>query len=145
MNKLIMKRILVAAFLCCFISCKETSKKRTNESSTERTINKQLFNLEKTIADCEAQLEISVPKLTDLTVHPRLIETGETEWKEVPNGRLMWTSGFYPGILWYMYDLTKDEKWKLEAIKRTNVMEEFKTVDKHHDIDFMMYPPFGLG
>lgn len=103
------------------------------------------FDLDKEINNCEAQLNKSVPKLTDLTKHPRLIETNATQWKEVPNGRLVWTSGFYPGILWYMYDLTKDDKWKKEAIKRTEVFESFKTINEHHDIGFMMFPAYGNG
>jgi unsaturated chondroitin disaccharide hydrolase len=138
-------RLSLVLLLVCLASCKQEKKGAVKETDTVMAVAEQQFDLEKAIADCELQLEIAVPKLTDLRVHPRLIETNETEWKEVPNGRLMWTSGFYPGILWYMYDLTKDDKWKQEAIKRTEVMEEFKTVDEHHDIGFMMFPPFGLG
>lgn len=103
------------------------------------------INLQKQIDDCENQLEIAVPKLLDLTKHPRLIETNESNWKEVPNGRLIWTSGFYPGTLWYAYDVTKNEKWKREAIRRTEVFEDFKTITEHHDIGFMMFPAYGNG
>ena len=44
-----------------------------------------------------------------------------------------------------MYDLTKDDKWKKEAIKRTEVFESFKTINEHHDIGFMMFPAYGNG
>jgi len=138
-------RLLLLALLVCLASCKDQKKENGPETAQAKGIEHTDFNLDQAIEDCENQLEISAPKLTDLTKHPRLIETDETEWKEIPNGRLVWTSGFYPGILWYMYDLTKDEKWKQEAIKRTEVFEDFKTITEHHDIGFMMFPAYGLG
>ena len=138
-------RLFLIALLVCITCCKDQKKNNTSEIEQVEVVENIEFDLEKAIDDCENQLEISVPKLTDLTKHPRLIETGETEWKEVPNGRLVWTSGFYPGILWYMYDLTNDDKWKQEAVKRTEVFEDFKTITEHHDIGFMMFPAYGLG
>ncbi|MDX1759976.1 MAG: hypothetical protein R3306_10105, partial [Arenibacter algicola] len=128
-----MKLILVS-FLICLASCKSLTKNKNSVVDNMAVANIVSFDLDKEINNCEAQLNKSVPKLTDLTKHPRLIETNATEWKEIPNGRLVWTSGFYPGILWYMYDLTKDDKWKKEAIKRTEVFESFKTINEHHDI-----------
>lgn len=134
-------KILFLCIILCFIGCKEKSNKEIVTSN--RSL--EAFNLNKYINDCKSQLEISVPKLTDLSKHPRLIETDSIEWKEVPNDRLVWTSGFYPGILWYMYNITKEEKWKREAIKRTEVFEDFKTITEHHDIGFMMFPAYGNG
>ncbi|MCT4601434.1 MAG: glycoside hydrolase family 88 protein [Marinifilum sp.] len=97
------------------------------------------------IKDCESQLNKATPKITDLSKHPRFIETNKTEWEQVPNDKLIWTSGFYPGILWYMYDITGNKKWKNEAIKRTEVFEDFKNITEHHDIGFMMFPAYGKG
>lgn len=138
-------RIFLIALLVCIASCKDQKKETTPEKAETAIVHDIDFNLEKAIEDCRSQLELSVPKLTDLTKHPRLIETNGKEWIEKPNGRLVWTSGFYPGILWYMYDITQDEKWKQEAIKRTEVFEDFKTITEHHDIGFMMLPAYGLG
>jgi len=132
-------KALLLIILISLFSCKSSNK---NESSI---LLENEINLQKQIDDCENQLEIAVPKLLDLTKHPRLIETNESNWKEVPNGRLIWTSGFYPGTLWYAYDVTKNEKWKREAIRRTEVFEDFKTITEHHDIGFMMFPAYGNG
>ena len=130
--------IILFVFLVSLVSCKKS--KETSNSVKTTTI-----NLQQQIDDCETQLEIAVPKLTDLCKHPRLIETNETTWKQVPNDKLIWTSGFYPGVLWYAYDVTGNEKWKNEAIKRTEVFEDFKNITEHHDIGFMMFPAYGLG
>lgn len=134
--------ILLFIFLVGIIGCKNSNKTKTSSTLSKTDVS---IILQKQIEDCENQLEISVPKLTDLTKHPRLIETNDSEWKEVPNGRLVWTSGFYPGILWYAYDVTGRQKWKKEAIKRTEVFEDFKTITEHHDIGFMMFPAYGKG
>lgn len=132
---------LFLVFIISFVSCTTSKKKETAITNTTNST----INLQKLIKDCENQLEISVPKLTDLTKHPRLIETNETEWKQVKNDKLVWTSGFYPGVLWYAFNITGNKKWKDEAIKRTEVFENFKYITEHHDIGFMMFPAYGLG
>ncbi len=138
-------KLFLVSLLICVASCQNLSKTKNIKVDNEMVNSISSFDLNKEIKNCEAQLNRSVPKLTDLSKHPRLIETNATEWTEIPNGRLVWTSGFYPGILWYMYKLTKEEKWKNEAIKRTEVFEDFKTINEHHDIGFMMFPAYGNG
>ncbi|HKK61079.1 MAG TPA: glycoside hydrolase family 88 protein [Bacteroidales bacterium] len=56
-----------------------------------------------------------------------------------------WTSGFYPGILWLMYDLTKNEKWASEARVYTELLESEQFNDSNHDIGFKMMSSFGQG
>lgn len=109
------------------------------------SIKKIDFDINKEIKKCELQLEKTVAKLTDVTMHPRLIETNASEWTLVKSSKYTWTSGFYAGILWYMYDVTGDEKWKTEAIKRTEVFKENENIVEHHDIGFMMFPTYGNG
>jgi unsaturated chondroitin disaccharide hydrolase len=138
-------KLILVFTVFCLISCQDSQKKKQAKTETKVDLDLMSINLDQAIKNCVSQLEIAVPKLTDLSKHPRLIETNQSEWVEVPNHRLKWTSGFYPGILWYMYDLTKDEKWKQEAIKRTEVFEDYKTITEHHDIGFMIFPAFGNG
>lgn len=56
-----------------------------------------------------------------------------------------WTSGFYPGMLWYMYDLTNDNYWKAAAEKQTALVEQEKLNDTTHDMGFKIYCSFGQG
>lgn len=66
-----------------------------------------------------------------------------------PDGRFKttsrrdWTSGFFPGCLWYLYELTADSKWQRLAEEWTSSLEELKTFTGHHDIGFMMYCSYG--
>jgi len=54
-----------------------------------------------------------------------------------------WTCGFYPGTLWYLYEYTKEEAIKQEAIKRMALVENNQYNTRTHDLGFMMYCPFG--
>lgn len=54
-----------------------------------------------------------------------------------------WTSGFFPGTLWHLYELTKEDKWKTAAEEWTNSLEKLKDFTDHHDLGFMMYCSYG--
>ncbi len=54
-----------------------------------------------------------------------------------------WTCGFPPGSMWYMYELTGDEKWKEAATKNTLKFEEVKNRTNTHDLGFMIYCSYG--
>jgi hypothetical protein len=56
-----------------------------------------------------------------------------------------WTSGFYSGILWQMYDYTKDKKWELAARRWTAGLEKEKFNTRTHDLGFMLHCSFGSG
>ncbi len=141
-NGQVKNSLLLICLIAFFVSCNNAKKEEQNKVVSTNNVS---INLDKLIKDCENQLKIAVPKLTDLTKHPRLIDTDKKEWKEVGNHKLIWTSGFYPGVLWYAYDVTGNERWKNEAIKRTEVFEDFKNITEHHDIGFMMFPAYGNG
>jgi chondroitin AC lyase len=54
-----------------------------------------------------------------------------------------WTSGFFAGNLWYLYEYTQNEDWKQNAIRWTESLEPLKTFKDHHDLGFMMYCSYG--
>lgn len=56
-----------------------------------------------------------------------------------------WTSGFFPGELWYMYEYTQDDFWKQKAKEFTAPIEDQKTNGGTHDMGFKMYCSFGNG
>lgn len=64
-------------------------------------------------------------------------------WSQV--GVRDWTSGFFPGSLWYIYELSGDEKWEIEARKWTAPLADLQTYDGNHDTGFMVYCSFGNG
>ncbi|MFA7583815.1 MAG: glycoside hydrolase family 88 protein, partial [Proteiniphilum sp.] len=56
-----------------------------------------------------------------------------------------WTSGFFPGELWYMYEFTKDPKWEKQARAFTTTLEVQKFTKTTHDLGFILYNSFGNG
>ena len=54
-----------------------------------------------------------------------------------------WTSGFFPGELWMMYQFTNDPRWRREAISFTWPIEEAKKHRGTHDLGFMIDDSFG--
>ena len=56
-----------------------------------------------------------------------------------------WTSGFFPGTLWYMYEYTQDPKWEAKAKEFTASLEDQQYTTGTHDLGFMMYNSFGNG
>ena len=56
-----------------------------------------------------------------------------------------WTSGFFPGELWFLYEYTGKEQWKSQAQAFTANMEREKTNGGTHDMGFKIYCSFGTG
>jgi len=56
-----------------------------------------------------------------------------------------WTSGFFPGSLWYLYELTGDDQWKPMAIKYTEALDTIQYYTGNHDVGFMIYCSYGNG
>ena len=56
-----------------------------------------------------------------------------------------WTSGFFPGSLWYLYEYTGDERFKAAATEMTARVENEKINTGTHDLGFMLYCSFGNG
>lgn len=54
-----------------------------------------------------------------------------------------WCSGFYPGILWYIYEQTGNNEIKKEAERALEVIKPNETYTGNHDLGFMMYCSFG--
>ena len=54
-----------------------------------------------------------------------------------------WTSGFFPGSLWYAYEMTGDEELKKRAIEYTNLLNPIRELTGTHDIGFMINSSYG--
>lgn len=70
---------------------------------------------------------------------PRTFENGSV--KTV--GPYAWISGFYPGTMAYLYELSKDSTLLHEVEQRLKILEQLQTVKVNHDLGFMMYCSFG--
>jgi hypothetical protein len=71
--------------------------------------------------------------------------------KTIINGKIRyiapqeWTSGFFPGSMWYLFELTGDPKWRELGIKYTEALDTVKHLTWHHDVGFMIGCSYGNG
>lgn len=72
---------------------------------------------------------------------PRSFENG----KMTTSDPKWWTSGFFPGTLWYLYENSKSETLLKYAKNYSNRIEEEKKTTDNHDIGFMLFCSFGNG
>ncbi|MFZ4581585.1 MAG: putative Ig domain-containing protein [Paludibacter sp.] len=89
------------------------------------------------------QYKLMVTSLPDTTTYPR-------RTKSATDGTLVtvkagdWTSGFFPGCLWYLYQYTGDVYWKTNALKWTGNLKSQKTnTNQGHDLGFVMNSSYG--
>ena len=64
------------------------------------------------------------------------IITSDSKW---------WCSGFFPGVLWYLYDYSRDSGHRSLAEKYSARVEKEKFNTYDHDIGFQIYCSFGNG
>lgn len=54
-----------------------------------------------------------------------------------------WRSGFFPGTVWYLYELTRNTRYRDLAIRYTEALDKAKTLKWHHDIGFIIMCSYG--
>lgn len=77
---------------------------------------------------------------TSNKVNPRSVEKDGSLKLVTPRD---WCSGFFPGSLWYMYEYTKNPKWREQAEKYSSNIESEKFDRSSHDVGFKMNCSYG--
>ncbi|WP_405293806.1 glycoside hydrolase family 88 protein [Algibacter sp. Ld11] len=124
------KHILLIVIIINLISCK-------NKSSTEIT----------SVKTAKESLNARYKKLLeyplDSLAFPRSVNLKTNTLKKVlPKD---WCSGFFPGNLWQIYDLTGNEAYKNKAKEWTAYIENEKFNNRTHDMGFKIFCSFGNG
>lgn len=97
----------------------------------------------------ESELELAIEQVKAMNMElapdqlPRTVdkETGEL----ITSGSGWWCSGFYPGVLWYLYEYSADESIREIAVQRTELIEKEQYNKGTHDLGFMINNSFGQG
>lgn len=79
------------------------------------------------------------------SLHPSHTDQITGEWVKEYMGREEWTSGFFAGSLWNMYQLTGNDKWRLFAADWTEDLEPMSLGATDHDTGFRIFTSFGTG
>lgn len=98
-------------------------------------------SLSYSVKQAEKTLQLIPDKSKDI---PRNINTNSQNWRFV-NFR-DWTSGFWPGTLWYLYEYSHDEKLKTEADRFSRLLTPLSQEPAFdHDLGFQIFCSFGNG
>ena len=100
------------------------------------------FNVDSAIAYCSCQAIKTLETLPDVDSIPNTIDKGQKKWQYAHVGS--WTSGFWPGTLWYLYEATQDTVWlhAAENVTRILLPEAYRKA-RSHDSGFIMMPSVG--
>ncbi len=122
--------IILLAFLS-FCFARNCYCAGTLDSLVENSLKVSLLHLEK-----------SIEEVRDSTLYPTY-GTPELSWKL--KGSDDWTSGFYPGCLWYAYEASADTRFEQWAITWTAAIEHEALNRDTHDLGFRFMCSFGNG
>jgi len=89
--------------------------------------------------DAQQQLdvcsEVLLSAVDDLEVNegfPRAVKEGDYAW--TCTGHTAWTSGFFPGMLWYLYEHSHNDLLKLKAEAYTENLRPVKELAWVYDV-----------
>ncbi len=122
-------KIFLAAILFIAISC---SKEKPIDKIIDESLSfavKQYSLMTDTMKNKPDQLPRTI------TAEGRL-KTENSHW---------WTSGFYPGSLWYLYEYSNNPEFKADATGMTARVEQEKYTTNSHDVGFILNCSFGNG
>jgi len=125
------KHILIASILTFTIVGCNSATSKTNQRNQFSDI----------ISTAEQQIGFQVKLIEDSArfINPRTVVDGVVKY--IPSDD--WTSGFFPGTMFYMYDLTKNKKWLDLGVKYTETLDSIKYLKWHHDVGFMINCSYG--
>jgi len=132
----IRQSILLPAILFAAISC-STPPPDLNRIDLDE-IDEQLLILESNVENIH--FENTLKGAEEDRIMPRTIDK-EGDLVLVQPGD--WTSGFFPGVLWYMYDLTGYGSWMEKALEYTSLMKDQMYNASNHDVGFRMFCSYG--
>lgn len=102
------------------------------------------FNVDAQLDYCVRQTSKALNQIPDNGSIPRNIAPNTDQWRMVDYKD--WTSGFWPGELWYLFEATDDSKWKTAADKYTQYLKPLSVSPAiDHDLGFQVYNSFGNG
>ena len=81
-----------------------------------------------------AELLESQPERLPKSIYNGKLETSSSAW---------WTSGFFPGTLWYLYEYSGNPVYKKWAENYTLRVEKEQYRTDNHDVGFMIFCSFG--
>ena len=128
MNYMKTKQLAIALLALSLVACKNNSSCETD------VITDNIHFAEKQIGH-----QVKLIEASGEYINPRTIKNDSIQYVPIDD----WTSGFFPGTMWYMYQLTGDKKWEKLGVKYTEQLDSAKFLTWHHDVGFIINSSYG--
>lgn len=127
------KSLLLFVFLSIIFSASAEAAPRKQSRKETKALEQMVErSLELSRKQAVSLAETMMPMKNKL---PRTYEAGRLRVTDYT----AWTSGFFPGVLWLLYDVYRNEQLLDYARHFTDIVEPAKNVRSHHDVGFMIY------
>ena len=93
----------------------------------------------------DRSLEQSMQLYAEMKNHPGRLPQTARDGKLVTCGPHWWTSGFFPGTLWYLYEYSNDPAVRAAAEEMTGRVASEQFTTDNHDVGFQINCSFGNG
>ncbi len=134
-----MKRNILGAVVLAGLMTACTAR-QTEEFSVNTALDYCAVQTQRTLTELRSDSGI------DYTMMPRNIADSLNSWHCRRATKDEWCAGFWPGVLWYDYEYTRDEKIKSEAEKFTESLEFLSEIPAYdHDLGFLVFCSYGNG
>jgi unsaturated chondroitin disaccharide hydrolase len=129
--------ILIILLLAASISAvSKTSARQVKKEPIKNVVNEALdFSVQQgllmahSLKDRQGELPRTADRFGNL-------QTCRSDW---------WVSGFFPGLLWYLYEYSGSEELKKWAHEYTLRVEDQQYTTNNHDVGFIIFCSFGNG
>lgn len=122
-------KIILLSVLFLFTSC----------ASSKKGIKQAWFN--NAVEVSEKQMLLASEAFAESKKNPRTFEHGTVELVNYKD----WTSGFFPGSLWCLFELTGNKKLEIAADRATAFVEQAQFRTNTHDLGFIINCSYGNG
>ena len=109
------------------------------------------LDVNKALDYCAKQTQRTLTELKtdsgiDYTMMPRNLMADEQHWNCRKATKEEWCAGFWPGVLWYDYEYTKDKQVLEEAENFTHSLKFLSHIPAYdHDLGFLVFCSYGNG
>lgn len=108
-------------------------------NSTSKNLQTDLIADNVAFAEKQIGHQVKLIEESGKILNPRTVKNDKIQYVPIDD----WTSGFFPGSMWYMYELTGNEKWKNLGVKYTEDLDSVKYLTWHHDVGFIINTSYG--
>lgn len=134
----------IGMILCITACTHKADRSAVGKQTVFNTWMTSASEVDKNLTYCHRQALRTLGEIGDTTMIPRNVLKGEHHWRLRPVEISEWTVGFWPGILWYVYESSHDEAIQTAAFYYTDLLQPLTLESPYdHDLGFQLFCSYG--